>query len=206
MLAVNMLRDGTVIESTDANLVVRFFLHPIQDEVKSKEEGRPIYREVEMVEIIAAGSRDKLHRQVREEDKYRFKARYEAFKNASSNAVEGTLLNQFPFISAAEVKELEYFNIFTGEQLVSMSDGNIDKMGVNGRDLIKKVKAYMQMAKDTSVVSRMTEENEHLKREMNLLKEQMQQILTMKDTADEGKARIRPERHHGKAKKDSHDE
>jgi hypothetical protein len=181
MLPVNMLKNGTVIEQTDDALAVRFFMLPERDEVKSAQEGRPIYHDIEMVEILIPGSRDKLHRKVNDLDKQRFRTRYEKFKQSITNQIEGTPLNQFPFISVAEIKELEYFNVFTGEQLALIPDGNIDKIGVNGRDLIKKVKNYMQAAKDTAFVSKMTHENESLKREISLLKEQMQQILQMKE-------------------------
>lgn len=177
--------NGDVVSRPDSCLGVRFFLHPILDERRSSEEGRPIYQEIEMVEILIPGSKDITHRKVNDDFKRRFSAQYESFKKTSENKIDGTPLNQFPFISASERKELEYFNIFTGEQLANMPDGNIDKIGVNGRDLIKKVKAYMELAKDTSVLGRMTDENEHLKREMQLLKEQMTQIITMKQEASD---------------------
>lgn len=184
MMPVNMLHDGTVVERSDACLGVRFFFLPILDELKTKAEGRPIYTEIEMVEVLTPGSKDVLHRKVNDMDKARFKEKYDAFASMAQQQVTGTPLNQFPFISASDRKELEYFNVFTGEQLINMPDGNIDRVGVNGRDLIKKVKAYMDMAKDTAVVSRMTEENEHLKQEMALIKQQMDQILQLKAMAN----------------------
>lgn len=184
---MKMLNDGTVIERSDAALGVRFFLHPLQDEEKSRLEGRPIYKEIEMIEVLTPGSRDVLHRKVNQEDMIRFKAHYDAFKASSEHRLDGTPLNEFPFITAAERKELEYFNIFTGEQLVNMPDGNIDRMGVNGRDLIKKVNAYMQVAKDSAFISSITQENENLKREMEMLKKQMDQILMMnKEKSSDG--------------------
>ena len=188
MLQVNLAQNGEVIDRTDDSLLVRFFLHPELDEKRSNEDGRPIYKDVEMVEIMSAGSRDVLHKKSDDILKRRFKRQYEAFKSANSEVLVGTPLGQFPFISASERKELEYFNIFTGEQLIAMPDGNIDKVGVNGRDLIKKVKAFFDMAKDTSIVSKMTSENESLKREMALIKEQMDKILKMqKDVEPEAK-------------------
>lgn len=183
MTPVNMLDDGTVIERTDACLGVRFFWLAIENELKSKEEGRPVCDQVEMVEIITPGSKDKFHGKVNDFHKMRFRDRYKAFSERACDKMQGTLLEQFPFISAADRKELEYFNVFTGEQLINMPDGNIERLGVNGRDLIKKVTAYMQMAKDTSVVARMTEENENLKREMALIREQMNIFLKMKEDA-----------------------
>lgn len=184
MIPVNMLDDGTVIERTDSCLGVRFFWHERENEVRSKEEGRPIFDQVEMIEILTPGSRDRLHKMVTDVDRARFRDRYNSFKELSNHKMVGTPLEQFPFISVGERKELEYFNVYTGEQLINMPDGNIDRLGVNGRDLIKKVTVFMQMAKDTAIVSRMTDENESLKREMDLMKEQMQQILQMKQDSE----------------------
>lgn len=172
--------NGDVVSRPDSCLGVRFFYHAVEDELASAQAGIKKFKDIEMVEILIPGSKDITHRRVTDDFRRRFSAQYEQFKKTSENKIEGTPLNEFPFISAAERKELEYFNIFTGEQLANMPDGNIDKIGVNGRDLIKKVKAFMQLAKDTSIVSRMTDENENLKREMELLKEQMQQIINIK--------------------------
>lgn len=177
--------NGDVVSRPDSCLGVRFFYHAVKDEASSSREGRPIYQDVEMVEILIPGSRDVTHRRVNDEFKRRFRTQYESFQKMAENRIEGTPLNQFPFISASERKELEYFNIFTGEQLANMPDGNIDRIGVNGRDLIKKVKAYIEQAKDTAFVSKITEENEHLKREMELIKEQMQQIIAIKQEASD---------------------
>ena len=175
--------NGDVVARPDSCLGVRFFLHAVADELASAESGIPKFKDIEMVEILIPGSRDITHRRANDDFRRRFPSQYESFKKSANNKIEGTPLTQFPFISASERKELEYFNIFTGEQLVNMPDGNIDKIGVNGRDLIQKVKAFIEVAKDTAYISRMTGENEHLKREMELLKEQMQQILQIKQEA-----------------------
>lgn len=180
---MRMLRDGTIIEQTDACLGVRFFHLAVEDEKATKESGLAKFRDVEMIEVLIPGDRSPIHRKVKEEDKIRFKRQYDVFKESNSSEIQGTHLNQFPFISAAQRKELEYLNIFTGEQLINMPDGNIDKIGIGGRELIKKVKAFMEMAKDSAVAVAMAEENEKLRAEMDLLKEQMALILKAQDEA-----------------------
>jgi hypothetical protein len=177
-----MLQDSTFLahDESDAHLLVRFFMYPILDEKRSSEEGMPKYTEIEMVEILAAGNKDKPVFKVTDHYRKRFAEKYARFKEKLGEGVSGTPLNNFPFISASEIKELEYFNVYTAEQLVGISDGNIERIGVNGRDLIKKVKAYMDAAKDSSVVTRFASENESLKREIELLKTQMSQILANK--------------------------
>lgn len=183
MLQVNLASNGMVIDQGDEALAVRFFMFPMEDEAASKEAGMPCYKDIEMVEIIAPGVKDVFHGKINDHHRARFRRQYDLFKRSATNQLNGTALSEFAFISASERKELEYFNVFTAEQLINMADGNIDKIGVDIRLLIKKVKAHMQIAKDTSLVTRMTEENDKLVKEMNLMKEQMNQILAMKEEA-----------------------
>lgn len=182
-----MLRDGTIIEQTDASLGVRFFHLPVEDEVETRNTGIVKFKDIEMLEVLIPGDRNTIHRKVKEEDKIRFRQQYERFKESNSQELQGTLLNQFPFISSARRKELEYLNIFTGEQLLNMPDGNIDKIGIGGRELIKKIKAFMDMAKDNAVTVALAEKNERLEREMELMKQQIQMLMKAKEEPTEGK-------------------
>jgi len=182
-----MLRDGTIIEQTDSSLGVRFFYLPVEDEVATRDSGIAKFRDVEMIEILTPGDRDTIHRKVKDEDKLRFRQQYERFKESNSNELQGTLLNQFPFISSSRRKELEYLNIFTGEQLINMPDGNIDKIGIGGRELIKKVKAFMEQAKDSAITIALAEKNERLERELELMKQQIQSLMKTKEEPIEGK-------------------
>lgn len=174
---ITVLKDGLVVERTDSSLSVWFFYHPVLLEKASEEAGIPKYTDVEMIGFMIPGDRNSvIHRKVKDEDKIRFKEKYERFKQTAESKIEGTPLNQFHFISAAQIKELEYFNIYTAEQLVSIPDGNIDRLGSKGREMVMKVKATLDSAKDASFVTKITSENEKLKKEMDLLKEQMAQI------------------------------
>lgn len=186
---VKVAGDGTAIFSgqTDASLAVRFFMFPVLLEKESEAAGIPKYRDIEMLEVRIAGDRNSvIHRKVKDEDKIRFRNKYENFKSSIENTMEGTLLNQFPFITASQIEEYKHLNIFTAEQLISIPDGHMHKLGHTGRALINKVKAYMESAKDSAFVTKVISENETLKREMELLKKQMQQIMQSRD--DEGNA------------------
>ncbi len=176
---------GISVQTGDQRLGIRFLYHPFQDHRRSQDEGRPIFTDVEMIEIKIPGSRDVILRAVTENDKYQHAKLYEHFKVHNSELINGTPLSEFPFISASERKELEYFNVYTAEQLVGMADGFIDNMRVNCRDLIKKVKAHLEKATDTAFVTKMTQENENLKREMEVLKQQMGEILALKSERED---------------------
>lgn len=118
----------------DAALLVKFFVKPVMDEEASKEAGRPIYRDVEYVDIRAPGSRDNVCRPASPHDKERFDRHYAAFKNRTQgdDRLDGTPLAEWPLINRSRVEELAFFNVKTVEQLVAMSDANAQNfMGLN---------------------------------------------------------------------------
>jgi hypothetical protein len=182
---------GLVIQKSDKALGITFAYHPFIDHERSKAEGRPIYQDVEMIEVRIPGSRDVLIRTVTDEDRMQHSRLYEHFKTVNSEIINGTPLTEFPFITAAERKELEYFNVYTAEQLVGMADNHFDKMRVNCRDMIKKVDAHLKNAKDTAFVTSVTQENENLKREIDVLKGQMNDLISRMGNEDERDARKR---------------
>lgn len=188
---ITVQKDGLVVERGDSSLSIRFFYLPILLEKASLDSGVPKYADIEMIEFLIPGDKNSvIHRKVNNEDKIRFKDKYERFKQTAESKIDGTPLNQFPFISAAHIKEMEYYNIYTAEQLIAIPDGNIERLGSGGREMVRKVKAYLDSAKDSSFVTKITGENESLKREMSLLKEQMSHITqNLKDSGEAQKAK-----------------
>jgi hypothetical protein len=172
-----MTQDGTQMSQADEKLMVRFYLSEELNEPRSREAGMNKYDDIEMVEILIPGCRDNCIRKASDQDKQRFARQYASFLNTKGTGHEGTPLSQFPFISPGERKELEYFNIYTGEGLVSLSDGYLEKVPLDLRPMIQKVKAFMEYAKDSSVVVKHAAENNELRQEIDLLKSQLKQLM-----------------------------
>jgi hypothetical protein len=177
MMPIQMTADGTTLAQGDEKLLVRFYLMEILNESRSESEGINKYDDVEMVEILIPGCRDNCVRKASDQDKLRFRRQYAAFLNTKGEGREGTPLSQFPFISPAERKELEYYNIYTGENISDLQDGYIDRIPLDMRSMIPKVKAFMNYAKDTAATVKTATENEALKRKISTLEEQMMKIL-----------------------------
>jgi hypothetical protein len=108
----------------DENLYVRFFTAPVQNKQKSAEEGRPIFEDKTMIQIMVPGSKDNVvMREVRPGyDDRRFPKQWAAYQNSEKEVVEGTPLSQWPQMSASQVEELKYFGIRTVEQLKEVPD------------------------------------------------------------------------------------
>lgn len=151
--------------SQDTSVYAEFYLHPVENKAKSAEEGRPIYDEVEFVRIMVPGDKTSMiERPVRignfpKNDNHRFASQYAAFKQGLDQNVSGTPLKEWAAISRSQVKELEFFNCRTVEQLAEMPDTAVQNFtGVaNLRELARK---FIEEAKDGSAITKMQAELE----------------------------------------------
>lgn len=185
MMPLSMTPDGTTMRQADERLLVRFYLAEQLNEAKTKESGMNKYDDIEMIEIIIPGCRDNCIRKASDQDKERFRRQYEMFLSTKSEGIEGTPLNQFPFISPSERKELEYFNIYTGEGLANLSDGYLEKIPLDLRPMIQKVKAFMEVAKNSAAAIKHAEENDSLKKEIDFLKQQIKEIIASQNEGEQ---------------------
>lgn len=133
-------------EESDKSLAVRFHLMPMKNEEASVEAGRPIYKDVEFIDIRVRGDRNNLvSRPVRDDDRARFRSVYQNFVNGNREVVTGTPLSQWPMMSASQVEELKYFGFSTVEELAKAGDNVVAKMmGLQG--LKNKAIAYLELA------------------------------------------------------------
>ena len=111
----------------DDKLLVKFYIKARPDKGKTLEEGRPMFKDVEYIDIRIPGSRDGVGRRATDDDKARFPLHYQAFKNRTDEEfVEGTLLTEWSLIGRSQAEELAFFNCRTVEQLAEMDDKDLD--------------------------------------------------------------------------------
>ncbi len=141
----------------DDTLLVKFFIKARQDNAASLKEGRPIFKDVEYVDIKIPGSRTGgACRPARQNDIERFPKHYAAFKNRLQQPDEGTLLSEWPPISRSQAEELTFHNVKTVEQLAGMADVHSNKfMGLN--HLREKAKAFLKQAADAAPAAALQE-------------------------------------------------
>jgi hypothetical protein len=151
--------DPRLQQQADEQLLVKFEIRPRKDAEASSKEGRPIYRDIEYINIRAPGSSDNVIRPATQRDRERFARHYAAFKNRVGNEeiVEGTLLSEWPVCNRSQVEELAFFGIKTVEQLANTSDANGQAfMGFNG--LKRKANEWLQAAAQGVKLSEMQAE------------------------------------------------
>lgn len=168
----------------DKNLPnVTFYNEARHDPAASKREGRPIYHDVEMVNIAFPADRQRtLVRPAKSEWKKikgeivtyvdRFPEQYRRFKANEPQLIEGTPLSEAPFLTAAQRATLKALNVHTVEQLASLQGQALKNLGAGGLAQQQAAAAYLENAKGTANVTAQAEEIARLKTSIEALSAQ----------------------------------
>lgn len=178
--------------------VPRFYMGTMQNEAKSREAGRPIYDDIEMIEIKWAGNtKSELHapandrcdrplRNPENNDRYYVKWKehpdfakaYETFKAGLGSQVSGTPLSELPFLTEGRRQELHAINIHTAEQLAGLSGAQIGKYGFGMGDMCKQAQNYLERAKGAEIDAKHEAEKAAMQAELAALRAQMDALLS----------------------------
>lgn len=140
----------------DSGMYVEFYLHPVLNEKKSAEEGRPIYEDKEYIKMIPIGDKTKavirpvkkIPHAGRPADHHRFPRAWDAFQNQEKKAIEGTPIEEWPPITKADAMMLKGINVHTVEILASLQDNHITWLGA--RAMRDKAKIWIEKAKEAA--------------------------------------------------------
>lgn len=142
----------------------RFFLDTVEDAAASAVAGRPIYRDIERVELNFPGDPNKKPvRNIRPEDQTRWPEEYGAFKRGQDVALSGTPIDHLPMLKPSMVRELKAIEIMTIEQLAALSDHGLQRIPMFGRQLKERAQAYLDSAAESAqLIEAQERENRHL--------------------------------------------
>lgn len=175
--------DGDVADFTgrfaaDRGVHARFYTVPVQDKRESSSAGRPIFRDTEFIEIVAAGNANNVvRRKATNEDKQRFPRQYEAYRQGAADQIIGTPLTEVPWITRSQVEELAYIRIRSLEELAHVDDNVCARMA-GLYDLKRKAKAAMDAADAAAPLTELQAKNEQLKNELAALKDQLAKLTS----------------------------
>lgn len=167
-----------------AGFFLVFTTRPIQDKVESEKAGRPIFKEVDYVEVHFPGDKNTVHvakaqnwlAMRPEGEREVYQAQYEKWKQTKQQSMVGTPLEQWPALSVSQVAELKALSIMTVEQLADLNDTGLSKIGIGGRQLQAKARAYLDAAKSNAGNEKLAADYERLKENFEALQEQVRQI------------------------------
>lgn len=163
---------------TDALVIPKFFIHTTENKAKSKVAGRPIFDDIEAVEVRFAGNRQTVsvfpahaicgERQDEDGDTStmtyaeRWSDQYKRFKAKAQQIAAGTPIDELPFLTQARRSELKALSIFTAEALAALDGLELKNIGQGGRELKNQAQAYLDAASGTADVTGMAAKIEEL--------------------------------------------
>jgi hypothetical protein len=168
------------LDKNDPLVVPVFKIHTTKNEAKSREAGRPIFDDMEVVEVRFAGDRNKIsvfpgarhlrrgagrrrqHPQITYAE--RWSEQYKRFKAKGQQIAEGTPVDELPFLTQAKRAELKALSIYTAEALAALDGQPLKNLGQGGRDLKNQAQAYLDNASGSANVTKMAAEIEELRR------------------------------------------
>jgi hypothetical protein len=129
---------------------------------ESIAQGRAIMHDVHYAFITPHGSKDRVERKVSEwfavleqgvsEERMpqawltAYRAAYEAWKTGQSIPLEGTSVKNWPLLTPAQIENLIQQKVLTVEDLAAANEELIMRLGMGGRALKEKAKAWLDTA------------------------------------------------------------
>lgn len=159
-------------------------------------DGQKVYRDVEMVEIFMPGNpTTKPDMLVTDEFRKRWPAQYKAFKDNLEMPLDGVPLEEWNILSPAQLRTLKSFEFRTIEDVASMTENAVQRVGLGARQLKLKAIAYLDENEKSQIVNkaladaekferRCAEQDEQIRRLNELLQQQSQQINRLATQAD----------------------
>lgn len=153
-----------------------FYMRAKQHKADTEKEGRAIFHQVPYVKILVPGdNKNIVDRPVKDEHKKRWPRLWQRFEETQSNVIEGTPIDQWPFLNVAQVAEMKAMNIQSVEQLANLSDGGLEKIGMGARALQKRAQDFLKPAGENEKSLR--EENAELKQRMAEMEAKLEQAI-----------------------------
>jgi hypothetical protein len=162
----------------DALVIPKFFIHTTENKAKSKAAGRPIFDDMECVEVRFAGNRQTVSvfpahticGEAQDEDgdsrpityAERWPDQYKRFKAKSQQIAAGTPVDELPFLTQAKRSELKALSIYTAEALAALDGQELKNIGQGGRELKNQAQAYLDAAAGTADITGMASKIEAL--------------------------------------------
>ena len=183
----------------DDALVATFRMMALKNEARSSAEGRPIFEDVEVVEIRVPGSRNWTPYPAAAHSHWennpfsgeqtsrtyieRFPRQYAQFKAQLQQTKTGTPLDHAPFLSEGKRAELRAQNIYTVEQLAAIDGQELKNLGPNGRDQKNRADEYLAASRENAPATQLQAELEALRAKNMALAEDNE---ALKRTGGEG--------------------
>lgn len=166
------VEDFTKARAGDEKLALRFFTKAAQDAEATAREGRPIFKEVEYIQIVNPGDRTTTNiRPIGPADKGRFAQQIAHWRaTQQSEQLVGTPLEAWGIMSLAQIEEYRYFGVRTIDQMGDLRDDVCQKI-MGATTLKQRAQKFLQLAKDEAPVKAVHAELKKRDEEIEMLKQ-----------------------------------
>lgn len=143
----------------------------------SEDAKRPVYEDRVYLELRIVGNRgDVVIHEAKEEHKQRFPEAWAAYQAGHETPHDGTPLTSWPRMTPAMVANLRGLNVFTIEELASLPDIALQKIGMDGMKLRADAQQYLENAMRTAdfeAMDTLQAQNETMAAQLKALSEQL---------------------------------
>jgi hypothetical protein len=190
---VLMLEREAGLPEHAGQVAVAFYLHPRENKKESAKHGRPMFDEVEYIQIQTPGERNTIvQAPAAPRDRLRFPKAYARFKAGETQAQDGTPLEVWPQMTRALVLSFKAIGIHTVDALAEVNDANIEALGHGGREFREKARAFVKQAADTAEVARLAAETLAKDGQIQAMQSQINDLCRRIEAAEAGKGRLGP--------------
>jgi hypothetical protein len=186
--------------SEASRVVATFENFPVPNPSKTKDQGRPIFDDMEVVRIQMSGDRlqspvfpadAEVSGGIEDEEtgltrpgtyKEKYAKQYEQFKKGERQTKSGTPIEALPFLTPAKMKELKGLNIYTAEALADLDGQPLKSIGQDGRKWKDQARAYLDNAAGSANVTKMASELEFYKAELERMRAEQSQFQNVIET------------------------
>lgn len=157
----------SLIDASKSNqnkdMVARFYDRSLKTS-ELDENGLPIFKDVCFIEIRVKDSHDVFDQPASEDKKKRFPIEYNRYLLAKKQIKDGSPLEQFAFLTAAEIDRLKYRGIFTVEALAALDKEKAADLNLkNEHELAVR---FLQNAQNNLALNKSLKVEEDLKRQL----------------------------------------
>lgn len=165
---------------------VRFYQREELHNFNTQKEGRPIYYMADFVRIEIPGNQYSIiDTFATEYHKKQYPIQWAQYQNEKKDLgddnISGTLLRDWPLLTAAQAKELKHYHFYTVEQVAQASDAQLAHIvmiiGMGAHAFREKAQNYLKRAKDSAIVDAQAEELRKRDAEIEALKQQMAELM-----------------------------
>lgn len=186
----NSMPGRSVNGGQNDGVFAEFFNDAIENTFKSAEQGKPYFEDRLHIRIFIAGdAKTEVVREATDLDKARFQREFDAFQRSeSTEGLTGTPLKEWGAMTKSMVRNFAAYNVFTVEQLASISDGHVQNAGLGAREWRAKAQAFLAQAQENAGATALAAENQQLRDDMAAMQRQIADLASRLSTAESADA------------------